>query len=168
MERLRINNFWYNRRVIILVMTMAFVMSLLMFFFDQTRKRRILLFFPGDNRIDVEGDYHIVPLKNSDEDNMEVLLSEALLEPMNYRLNETVPSGTIINSFIYDKENQVVYIDLSLEMAVNENDSHLGMDGKKMLKILEKNLRFNYPKLEKVLFTIDGHVPYASFFDGAK
>ena len=53
--------------------------------------------------VTVAGDYHVLPAgKAVWKNDMRVLLSEALLEPYDYHLNETVPEGVVrVNSFIY-------------------------------------------------------------------
>ena len=97
---------------------------------------------------------------------MEVLLAEALLEPFDYHLNETVPEGVIINSLIYDNDDNILFVDLSLEFIDAANDDPRRKDGDRMLEILEKNLRFNFRNLEEVKFTIDQQVPHSYVFKG--
>ncbi|MDC7225084.1 MAG: GerMN domain-containing protein [Spirochaetales bacterium] len=143
----------------------VFLFSLLLFLVWGPEKKRVILFFPEDDLVSVSGDHHILPRKESREENMQVLLAEALLEPFDYLLNETVPEGVRLNSFIYDKEQDILYVDLSLEMISFEDQNFQSVEGDRMLEILEKNLRFNFRRLEEVKFTIDGQVPHSYVFN---
>ncbi|MDC7221356.1 MAG: GerMN domain-containing protein [Spirochaetales bacterium] len=160
----KIKGFSLTTKNIAIILGAVFSFSLLLFLVFGPDKKRVMLFFPQDDYNAVSGDLHIIPRKHSREESMKALLAEALLEPYDYHLNETVPEGVVINSLIYDKEKEVLYVDLSLEL-LDLSESHSSeIDGDRMLAILEKNLRFNFSYLEQVLFTIDGEVPHSYVF----
>jgi len=158
---------WASTRIALIMLFTVFALSLVLFLSLGDRKKRVVLFFPKDDLISVSGDFHIIPVREDRGDSMEILLSEALLEPFDYHLNNTVPEGVVINSFIYDKNNNTVYADFSIEMISSNDDNPNRGDPGRMLEILEKNIRFNYRNVQDVRFTVNGQVPYSHVFSGS-
>jgi hypothetical protein len=148
-----------------ILMGSVFLFSLMIFFIKGPEKKRVLLLFPEDDLTTLSGDYHIIPRKTHKKDFMRVLLEEALLEPYDYHLNEIVPEGVKVKSFIYDKEKGVLFVDFSLQMVLPEDDHPQRVDPDRMLEMLEENLRFNFPELKEVKFTVDGQVPHSYVFN---
>jgi hypothetical protein len=157
---------WASTRVALIALICIFALSLVLFLTAGSGKKRVVLFYPKDDLFSVSGDFHIIPVREDRGDSMKILLSEALLQPFDYHLNNTVPEGVVVNSFIYDKDNNAVYADFSLEMISPEDDNPTRVDSGRMLEILEKNIRFNYRNVQDVEFTVDGQVPYSHVFSG--
>ena len=146
---------------------LVFFVSLMVFLIRGPEKKRVILFFPEDDYVDVAGDFHILPVRDNRSDNMKVLLGEALLEPYDFHLNETVPEGVVINSLIFDSGKNILYIDLSIEFISLGEETPRPLDGDTMLEILKKNLMFNFHDVTDVKFTVDGQVPHSHVFNGA-
>lgn len=149
-------------KVIVATLGVVFLLSLAIFLGSE-RKTKALLFFPTDDPTIVHGDFHILPLSDTEEENMRTLLSEVLLDPFDYKLNRVVPSGVRINSFILTKE-RTVYVDLSIELAHIDGDTPTLEESQLMLDILEKNLLFNFKKIRNVQFSVDGEIPFTPVF----
>jgi hypothetical protein len=154
MIKFRINKktFWYSKELVLFFLVSILSISLFLFAFNDEKKRRIILFFPEDNYTETSGDFHIVPMKKTPAGNMKMTLNEALLRPLDYRLNPIVPENVKINSFIFNQEDRELFIDLSVDMIRVGDSNQRGVEDAVMLDLLKKNLYFNHRTIKNIQF----------------
>jgi hypothetical protein len=103
-------------------------------------------------------------MKKTPAGNMKMTLNEALLRPLDYRLNPIVPENVKINSFIFNQEDRELFIDLSVDMIRVGDSNQRGVEDAVMLDLLKKNLYFNHRTIKNIQFSIDGEVPFSPVF----
>lgn len=129
-----------------------------------SNKREEVLFYPLDDMITMEAELRVIPHYNMPQKQMEQLVREILLHPVDVRLNPIVPEDVTLRSLMYDKENQTLYIDLSDAIVITDRSGKKYPSDTLMLEMLEKNIRFHYPMLEQVLITVNGMVPFRTLY----
>jgi hypothetical protein len=145
-----------------LVLITALVVTLLLSLFSVllfSKSKELLLFYPLDGNQEMEAELRIIPRGNNKENQMENLLKELLLHPVHPYLNPIVPQGVRIKSLIYDHEKKYLYVDLSTDIIIIQQGAKKYPEESIMLQMLQENLMFHFPYLEKINFTIEGLVP---------
>ncbi len=129
------------------------VISLLAFFLlGNTRVKRVL-FFPVEGRLASEQRY--LPNHRDAEMDMAELVREEILGPVRHDAQRLMSKNVILQSLFI--RSRVAYIDLSPELFLEEAGYPLSSG--EALKVLEKSVRFNFPHIREVVFTVDGQVP---------
>lgn len=132
-----------------------FLLSFIWFLLADPGIRRKTLFFPAYGSETVRGEERYLPLRKSDEQNMDLYVRELLLGPVLVEHDPLFPAETDLRSIIY--RNGVLYIDLSIEAVTGETVSRLGFY--ETLETLKRGLRFNFPQVDDIVVAIEGDLP---------
>lgn len=138
------------------------VLSFLLFLNENKRER--LLFYPLDDMQTLDAELRSITHHNNLEDQMEELVRELLLHPVDVRLNPIVPEDVVLHSIIYDKDKRILFVDISDAIVLTDRSGKRFPEDRLMLEMLERNIRFHYPKLSQVFITVDGMVPFKSLY----
>ncbi len=136
-----------------------FVISIISFlFFSDGRVKRTMFFLSEKSHILV-GESRQLPVMSTREEDVRVLMEDLILGPFNINNTAILPEGTRINSLFLRKK--VLYIDLSDESVIFQHNVQISFS--KICKGIEKTLRFNFPWIKKIQFSIHGEP--VVFFD---
>ncbi len=142
------------RTISLLAIILVFIFSLTVYTVVNFHKSERVFFFPDHQNSRIVGETRKIPaffLKK--EKNIDIFVNELLLGPINMKLDPLFSSGTKPEKVLY--RNKIVYLDLNFKALVPDKKAIHGFD--KGVKMLDKNIRFNFPYVSKVVFTISGH-----------
>lgn len=131
------------------------VFSLVMFFLEENPVRRKVFFFPQYRSSVVSGEARNLPVRGSLEENMELLVEEMLLGPVEVTHVHIFPEGTALRTLML--RGSVVYIDLSVDAVLGRKSSELGFE--ESVEVMKRTVRYNYPGVEAFVVTVDGEIP---------
>jgi len=144
------------RTVIALLLLMILLVSLAFYFKSNFHKAYRIFFFPEHQSGKPIGENRKTPRILSDkEQNMDIFVRELLLGPVGMNLDPIFPSGTRLEKIIY--RNKTLFLDLNFMALLPDKRAVHGF-GYSIL-LIEKNIKFNFPYVEKVIVTILGQEP---------
>lgn len=142
-----------EKRTLILISILLFllILSLSVYFFADNNLARRVLFFP--DRSSNSGEVRRLPRQKTLEGEIELFIKEMILGPYKIDHLRMISEETRLqNLFLRDKSS--LYIDFSADFIVTENK--LSIVTSKMIELISKNLRYNFPILEKITLSVDG------------
>ena len=86
------------------------------------------------------------------EEKLTIFLEELLLGPVSLELTKTVTKGTRINNVAVVEK--IVYVDFSRQVLDTEKELPISYD--EAFNNVRYNIEFNFSRIEKVVFTIEG------------
>lgn len=128
---------------------------------DGSQVNRVL-FFPEDGTGHTAGERRRLPRRDGDENSIQLLVEELILGPVELSLNPLLPKHTSVRTCML--RDRIVYLDLSPELVVAGSETGLSVE--ESLHGIERTIRFNYPRVEDIIFFIDGEM-YAPEVSGA-
>ncbi len=146
-----------NRRqsAVALVFLGALAVSLaLAFTVGNTRSRRVL-FFPAEGSGRLVAEERSLPNHHDLEGNLRELVDGEILGPAGRGAALLFPRDVTVRSLFV--RARVLYLDLSPEIVLAGPEQPLR--GEQALAVLEKSVRFNFPHLRSVVFTVDSQAP---------
>ena len=157
------------------IFVFIFLLSLIIFKLSPDDIQYRVLFFPTDESNTLIGETRRLKDRGKLEKDVKVLLEEILLGPSVLAHNRYIPKGTRVQSVLLRKS--VVYVDFSGRLQqitmrhasgteeapaaageVIQRDT-LPLDLPEALAIVRKTIKFNFPVIREVVFTIDGEIP---------
>ncbi len=118
------------------------------------RARRVVVFpAAGSARIVAEERY--LPNHHDLEKNLRELVDGEILGPAARGSALLFPRDVTVRSLFV--RSRVLYMDLSPELVLEGPEQPL--HGEQALAVLEKSIRFNFPHVRSVVFTVGGQVP---------
>ncbi len=129
--------------------------SLVMFFVTDTKVRRKVFFFPQYRSSRITGESRNLPVRGSMEANIELLIQEVLLGPVDVTHVHIFPEGTSLRTVLL--RDTRLYIDLSVDAVLGRKKSELGFE--ESVEVLKRTVSYNFPSIESFLVTIDGEMP---------
>ena len=146
-------NLKLEKRTLILITIMIFLLliSITLYFFVDNNLVRRVLFFPGRDNYSAE--MRRVPRQNSLENDIELFLNELILGPYNIDHLRAIPENTKLQNVLL-RNNSLLYIDFSADLVVSETKQNIVQSD--IIELIRKNLNYNFPKLEKIILSVDG------------
>lgn len=148
-----------SSRMFFIILLAVFTVSIMSFLIFKPNKK-IILFYPADNLEVLSAEIRNVPPVSGQESRMLQVVQELLLHPASVNLNPVVPEGVRVNFLIYNNVARIVYLDLSSELVIIDRATGNYPEDKAMLSIIEQNLLYHFPKLDKIQITVDSKVPF--------
>ena len=140
-----------------LLMAAAFLLTLIGYLAFGTRQDGLVLVFP-ENRGDAYGmERRSVPARRDPAGKIEMLLDELFLGPVTLDLGDTVPAGTRVRSVVVS--GRTAYVDLSKGIIAADDKYPISFDD--ALANLKANILGNVPRVDAVVFTVEGQVPHS-------
>jgi len=141
----------------------AYVLSLLAFAFFRPETEGRVFFYPLNSGESIGSERRGIPARRDPVDEIDVFIDELLIGPVALHLEKTAPRGTTLRHVaVIDK---TAYVDLDSGMLrVNEA---LPIDFDTAIDTIRTNILFNFPRIEDVVFTINGHQIHAPYYAGA-
>jgi hypothetical protein len=141
--------------VLALLLVMVLLFSLLMFFLSDRGTRRKVFFFPQYRSSQVAGEVRSLPVRNSLEDNITLLVKEQLLGPVVVTNDRLFPPSTVLRTLLV--RNDTLYINLSVDAILGRRSTESSFE--ESVAVLERTIRFNYPEIDRVIVAIEGEIP---------
>ncbi len=137
------------------MLTGLFLISMVFYLFSNTRSERRVLFFPDEmNRI-IKGETRSLPLYDTEEENIALLVKELLLGPEYIYYGNTVPQNSKLNTIILRKDT--LYLDFSIDLILEDSECSLEYD--EIINLIKKTVIFNFKHIRTVNITIEGQIP---------
>ena len=130
----------------------AIISVLAFFLFGNSRAKRVL-FFPIEGGLAAE--QRFLPNHMETEQDMAELVREEILGPVRHDALRLMSKDVVLQSLFV--RNHLAYIDLSPELFLE--GAGYALHAEAALTVLKKALRFNFPHIREVVFTVDGQIP---------
>lgn len=137
------------------ILALSLIVSGLLFFINGTDTHKQVLFFPIYRSSECAGEERLLPTKPTTEGEIELLVKEILLGPFNVNYVPVLPRETTIRTLML--RDKVLFIDFSGAVVSQESDSRLTFE--EALKCVRKSITFNYPHIDRIVFTVNGEQP---------
>ena len=144
------------RTVILLILLIILFYSVSVYFKSNYQKADRIFFFPDHKSSSPIGESRKTPkIPFEKEENIEIFIKELLLGPISMNLDPIFPTGTRLEKLLY--RDKTVYLDLNFMALLPDKRAIHGFDNTMLL--IEKNIKFNFPFVEKIIVTILGQKP---------
>lgn len=141
--------------VLLGVLALSLIVSLLLFLLHGTDMQKQVLFFPEYRSSECSGEQRLLPTKDSTEQEIELLVKEIILGPFDVNYVSVLPQESSIRTIML-RDSQL-FIDFSVDVVFQAAESRLSFQ--EALNCVEKSITFNYPKIEQIVFTVNGEQP---------
>ncbi len=138
----------------------SLVIALAFYFILPPTQTERVLFFPQNITGITTGEARLLPREHGIEKQVRTLVEELLLGPERARDLRLVPVDTKAQSVIV--RNDQVYIDFSPQMVTSSTNVHEPTED--AIKLIERTIRFNFPRIRRVTVTIAGQLPGQPYF----
>ena len=145
----------------------AFLLSLAAYALLRPPVEGRIFFYPDNSGQRIGTERRGIPARRSLEGRIRVFLEELFLGPSVLEWTDAVPRGTDVRHVAV--VGKTAYIDLGRRML--DADAELPVAFDASLAILERNIAYNFPRIEEIVFTIEGRqvgAPYFSGIDGSE
>jgi hypothetical protein len=139
---------------------LLFLVAMTFFFIEGRKRINGIIFFPEPTRTGVTGEARSMFRKDTLEQNVELLVREMILGPMDIRHMNIFPQNTSVRSVFVRKG--VAYLDFSPEIMFLDSKTRLGFD--ELLAAVRQTVLFNFRRLSGVVITVDGQIPGTASF----
>ena len=129
--------------------------SLIIFFVFFNDKQEKIFYFYESGTEKAVGEMRTIPKYNHEEKNIQVYVNELLLGPRGMNLVSVFPEGTKLNQLMLREKK--LYIDINNMLLKTDISKSYNIG--KSIKLLRKNIIFNFPDISSVIFTITGEEP---------
>lgn len=147
-----------NKKIILwsgLLPVVLLLFSLLMFFVFYNKYQEKTFFYYEQGTDNIIGELRKIPRYSENEKNIKVFADELILGPGEMNLKMIFPEGTKINQLLIREKK--LYIDIN--NMVLQSDIIKSYNIGKSIKLLRKNIEFNFPDIISIIFTINGEEP---------
>ncbi len=134
---------------------LALVISLTLFFLTHDGMVERVIFFPRHREQVIEGEPRRLPVKESTEKDIQLLVEETILGPFNINYDRLFPLDTKARSIIL--RDGKLYLDFSMDPVLQQEGSVLSLPEK--IGALKRTILFNFPSIELITVTFRGQTP---------
>ncbi|MDF1568292.1 MAG: GerMN domain-containing protein [Spirochaetaceae bacterium] len=137
----------------------ALIISLLVYTFFRPEMDGRVFFYPDNNGVRFGSERRGIPARKDTDGRIDVFISELFLGPVGLEWSKAAPRGTQVRHVaVLDR---TVYVDLNARIL--GTDDEMPITFQQALDNLERNIRYNFPRVEEIVFTVEGrqvHAPY--------
>lgn len=140
------------------------LLTFILFLFLRPNADGRVFFYPDNAGVTIGSERRCVPGRKALEEKITVFIEELFLGPIDLHLSPAVPEGTSLNHVAVIEKK--VYIDIGGRMLKTDGGISVSFD--EALENIRHNILFNFPRIDEVVFTIDGnqvHAPYYAGYD---
>lgn len=149
------------------VLVVALLFSIIMYLFVGRDLDGRIFFYPANSGNRIGSERRGIPGRRKTGDQISVFIDEFFLGPETLELTHPVPKGT--ETRLVAVVDRTVYVDLTLEVLDTAGELPISLE--EALSNLRYNIIYNFPRVEEVVFTIEGrqvHAPYYSGLEAAE
>jgi hypothetical protein len=144
------------------ILIVAFLISLVTFAVFHPQVDGRVFYFPDNAGITIGSERRGIPQKRILEEQISIFLNDLALGPVNLELTRTAAKGTKIRHVAVIAKT--AFVDLDLRMLKTGGELPISFD--QALENLRFNILFNFPRIEEVIFTIEGQQVHAPLYAG--
>ena len=144
------------------VLLLALFVSSVSFIFLHPQKDGRVFFFPDNSGRFTGSERRGIPHRHKKAEGISVFLDELILGPETLAFSYALPRDTVVRNVAVI--GKTAYIDLSREAL--DVDGELAVSFDSALDILRKNIFFNFPGIEELVFTIEGQQVHSPPYKG--
>jgi hypothetical protein len=135
---------------------LTLLLSVLLFVLSgESDTRERVLYFPLYRSAEFEGEVRELPKKDSREADLKLLVEEIILGPFNIHHDPLLPEEADVRSVLL--RDETLYVDFSIDVIFQREGSILSLN--EVLEGIRKTVTFNFPFVERIVFTVRGEVP---------
>lgn len=144
------------------VIAAALLISLLLYAFTRPHRDGRVFFYPSNSGGRIGSERRGIPRRETGAQRIEVFLDELFLGPETLSLTYTMPRGTDTRHVAV--VGKTAYIDMNLRALDASGELPISLD--EALANLRYNIMYNFPRIEHVVFTIEGSQVHAPHYAG--
>jgi len=137
------------------ILLLLLLLSAVMYMVWGSGRTEQVLFFPEYRSSRCYGEARSLPVKDTKEKDVELLVREVLLGPMNVDLVSLFSRETRLQTILL--RDQTLYLDFNMAILNGISDAALSFE--EALACLTKTVRFNFPEIREVIYSINGVQP---------
>ena len=138
----------------------ALLISLLVFAFFRPEMEGRVFFYPDNNGVRFGSERRGIPARKDMDKRIEVFINELFLGPVGLEWSKAAPRGTKVRHVaVIDR---TVYVDLNNRIL--GTDEEMPITFQQALNNLERGIRYNFPRVEEIVFTIEGRQVDAPYY----
>ena len=127
---------------------------------NSSRAERVL-FFPGQVDPTLQGESRVVPRYGNTERDIEVLISEIFLGPVDLSRTRVVDKQSRVNSVIV--RDRTVYIDINPETMFLQERLPLSLE--EAFSAIGHTIGYNFRGIHNIVITVGGQLPQQPHFE---
>ena len=143
-------------------LAVSFVLTVVFFLVFRPESDGRVFFFPDNAGVEVGSERRGIPGRRDLEAKITVFLEELLIGPVDLHLSRTAPKGTSLKHAAVI--GRTAYVDLGGGMLGSDSEFMVSID--EAMENIRRNILFNFPRIEDIVFTIEGSQVHAPYFDG--
>jgi hypothetical protein len=121
-----------------------------------------IFYFPDNAGVRIGTERRGIPERRHTDEQVSVFLDELLLGPVSLELTHPAPRGTQIRHVAV--VGKTAYVDM--DSVILKTDTALPITFDQALENIRYNILFNFPRIEEVVFTIEGQQVHAPLYPG--
>jgi len=134
-------------------MAFSLVLSVAWFAVYSSRTTSRVIYFPNSDGLGVSGEMRKLPMQRTREDNIEMLLSEMVLGPVEIGHKRLFPRSARIESVLYRQGE--LFIDITPSLVYDTEES--GTSVTEILRLVERTVRYNFPEIDEIRISLGGY-----------
>lgn len=143
------------------VLGLALIASIILYAVTPRAFDRRLLRFPDTAGGEPHAEWHLVPHRDSREDQIRMLVAEIKLGPVELGAVPYLPQDARIRNLVL-RDGEILYLDFSPDVMFGDADAEGGFS--EIDALLRRTLRHNFGWLDEIRILIAGQVPEAPRF----
>lgn len=144
------------------LLIVSFLISLIAFAVFHPEVDGRVFYFPDNSGLRIGTERRGIPQRRNLDEQISIYLDEFFLGPVSLELTHSAPRGTEVRHVAV--VGKTAYIDLDLVML--KTDSELPISFDQALENIRFNIFFNFPRIEEIVFTIEGQQVHAPPYVG--
>ncbi|TVQ40246.1 MAG: hypothetical protein EA384_03770 [Spirochaetaceae bacterium] len=156
-------SFAKNRPMIVglVLLGVAFAVSLTWMLMTNSHRAQRILFFPGQIDTRLQGEVRVVPRYGNTEDDVKVLVKEVILGPADLSRTRVVARETEVRALLV--RGRTVYIDLDPRAMFLQEQLSLNLE--EAFAAIRRTIGYNFHRIQDVVITVDGQLPWQPHFE---
>ena len=146
------------------ILVATFLISLAAYYVFNPGVDGRVFYYPDNSGIRIGTERRGIPQRRDIDSQISVFLEELILGPVKLELTHTAPWGTDIRHVAV--VGKTAYVDLNLKMLKTGKELPISFD--QALENVRYNILFNFPRIEEVIFTVEGQLVHAPLYAGSE
>lgn len=139
------------------LLVLSFLISTLVFLLTHPEVDGRVFYFPDNAGLEIGSERRGIPQRRNLDEQISMFLDEFFLGPVSLELTHSAARGTEVRHVAV--VGKTAYIDLDL--MILKTDSELPINFDQALENIRFNIFFNFPRIEDIVFTIEGQQVHA-------
>jgi hypothetical protein len=148
---------------------MLFAVSLIVFLVVRSPFTEYLMYFPNSSEGGLAVEKQYLPTKYSLYDRISEYLNEIILGPVNLLSKPLLNAESRVQSIFLSKNNSELMVSFTSNVMLNADGTKANAFGTETRKVLVKDIKANFPGIQKIFLLIDGQIPdFPAYYSSAQ